>query len=82
MLLRSYVTGQFKKLAKFFLKISLLILYIRLRKYQLCSYQKRGEVADGNYEKAKTFSLTLYDSTTISILQDLGLNRGDRCISK
>lgn len=40
------------------------------------------EVTDGNCEKAKTFSLMFYDTTTISTFEDLGFNRDDRCINK
>ena len=37
---------------------------------------KKGEVTDGNYEKVMISSLTLYDTSIISILEDLGFNQG------
>lgn len=36
----------------------------------LMSKRGRGEVTDGNYEKAKTFSLTSYGTAIIPTLED------------
>lgn len=40
------------------------------------------EITDGNYEKAKTFSLMFYDTTTIFTFEDFGFNRDDRSRKK
>lgn len=59
--------------------MSLFIICIRLEKISVM-FIWGVEVTDGNYEKAKTFSLMFYDTTTIFTFEEFGFNRNDRCI--
>lgn len=74
-LLRLYVLGQLKNWQSFFEDVFTHSIH-KTEKTLVMFISKKGEVTDGNYEKVMISSLTLYDTSIISILEDLGFNQG------
>lgn len=80
--LRLYDLGQLKNWPSFFENVFTHSLHKTEKTSVMFISKKGGDITDEKYEKVVISSLTLYDSSIISIPEDLVLTRGDKYISK